>query len=63
MLQEEDDVDIYGVDPDVRTDLNVSQTNTHADSDEDFAWADEEPDGDVGDWKMDLVMQDDNELG
>jgi hypothetical protein len=32
-------------------------------NDEDLIWADEEPDDDTGNWKMKLVIDDDNEFG
>lgn len=60
MLQEEDDVDVYGMDPDPRHD---SYAGANAGGDEDFAWADDEPDDDVGGWKMKLVVEDESELG
>jgi hypothetical protein len=63
MLQEEADVDIHSVDPQPQHDFQFPQAGGNGELDEDSAWADEEPDDDVGNWRMRTVMEDDNELG
>jgi COMPASS component SWD1 len=63
MLQEEPDVDIHSVDPEPKSEFQFPQTGGNGELDEDFAWADQEPDDDDGNWRMKTIMEDDDEMG
>ncbi|KAI0069116.1 WD40 repeat-like protein [Artomyces pyxidatus] len=61
MKQEEEEVDI-----DTTEDLDASALGDHlrvnGDNEEDYAWADEEPDDDIRGWKMKTVMEDEPDM-
>ena len=59
---EEEDVDInMSVEPD-ETVNGFEWRPSGVDEQEDFAWADDEPDDDAPGWRMKVLMEDENEL-
>jgi COMPASS component SWD1 len=59
MKQEEEEVDILaGKDAEEET---VDHPRVNGDED-DFAWADDEPDEDTREWKMKIMMEDETDM-
>ena len=56
MKAEEDKVDVIGIAEDMY-EHNASAAGWNGDQDEDILWADEEPDDDIRDWNMKIVME------
>lgn len=60
MKQEEEEVDVDGlVDDELKRDIQAVRWNG---DDEDIQWAEEEPDDDVRDWTMKIIMEDDADI-
>jgi COMPASS component SWD1 len=61
MRQEEEEVDIDGIVEDAPR-RQTQPLGWNGDHDEDILWADDEPDDDIRDWKMRIVMEEDLEF-
>lgn len=58
MKQEEEEVDIDGVDDEL-VNGNSNDHSRNGEFDEDAVWAGEEPDDDVSGWRLKVIMEDD----
>ena len=60
MLEEEEDVDIEG-EPEGAVASTTDAARPNGDQDEDTLWALEEPDDDEKDWRMKVLIEDEQE--